>query len=77
MFNLSEPISINWELNNICNLMCPQCGRNQIKDGVLQWKKDGSGNPTNSLNDMDTTLEDFKIAFNNIGLYLTGVHMLW
>ena len=67
MFNLSEPISINWELNNICNLMCPQCGRNQIKDGVLQWKKDGSGNPTNSLNDMDTTLEDFKIAFNNIG----------
>ena len=67
MFDLTKPIDINWELNNICNLMCPQCGRNQIKDGVLQWKKDGSGNPTNSLNDMDTTLEEFKIAFNNIG----------
>ena len=67
MFDLTKPIDINWELNNICNLMCPQCGRNQIKDGVLQWKKDGSGNPTNTLNDSDTTLEDFKIAFDNIG----------
>ena len=67
MFNLDLPLDVNWELNNKCNLMCPQCGRNEIKDGVLQWKKDGSGNPTNTLNDSDTTVEDFKIAFDNIG----------
>ena len=67
MFNLDLPIDINWELNNVCNLMCPQCGRNEIKNGVLQLNQDGSGNATNSLNDSDTSLEDFKIAFDNIG----------
>jgi MoaA/NifB/PqqE/SkfB family radical SAM enzyme len=67
MYDLTKPIDINWELNNICNLMCPQCGRNEIKDGVLQWNKNGSGNPTNNLNDRDTSLEDFKTAFDNIG----------
>ena len=35
MFDFSQPIWINWELNNICNLMCPQCGRNEIKNGII------------------------------------------
>ena len=67
MYDLNKPISINWGLNNICNLMCPQCARNTIKDGVLQWKVDGTGNPGTTLNDADNSLETFKIAFNNIG----------
>jgi MoaA/NifB/PqqE/SkfB family radical SAM enzyme len=67
MYDLNKPITINWELNNICNLMCPQCARNTIKDGILQWKVDGTGNPGSTLNDIDTSLETFKIAFNNIG----------
>ena len=33
MFDLTKPFDINWELNNICNLMCPQCVRNEIKNG--------------------------------------------
>lgn len=68
MYDLNKPIIINWELNNICNLMCPQCARNTIKDGVLQWKVDGSGQFSGTtLNDADNSLETFKIAFNNIG----------
>ena len=67
MYDLNKPISINWGLNNICNLMCPQCARNTIKDGVLQWKVDRTGNPGTTLNDADNSLETFKIAFNNIG----------
>lgn len=59
MIDLSKPVNINWELNNICNLMCPQCARNTVKDGVLQWGE-------KILNNRDTSLEDFKTAFNNI-----------
>jgi MoaA/NifB/PqqE/SkfB family radical SAM enzyme len=66
MFDLTKPMDINWELNNICNLMCPQCARNKIKNGVLQLNQDDSGNAYNKLNDRDTSLKDFKIAFNNI-----------
>ena len=59
MIDLSKPINVSWELNNICNLMCPQCARNTVKDGVLQWTE-------KTLNNRDTSLEDFKIAYNNI-----------
>ena len=62
MFDLTKPMDINWELNNICNLMCPQCARNEVKNGILQWNQDD-----NTLNDSDTTLENFKIAFDNLG----------
>ena len=59
MFDITKPLSINWELNNKCNLMCPQCVRNEIKDGKLQWK-------IPELNKIDTTLTTFKVAYNNI-----------
>ena len=65
MIDLNKPVSISWELNNICNLMCPQCIRNTVEDGVLQWAE-------KSLNSRDTSLEDFKTAFNNID----KVHMV-
>ena len=67
MFNLKKPLEINWELNNRCNLMCPQCGRNEIKDGKLQWRKWANGNPSYQLNDTDKSLETFKTVYNNIG----------
>lgn len=67
MFDFSQPIWINWELNNICNLMCPQCGRNEIKNGILQWRKEPAGSPTKTLNDVDNSLETFKKVFKNIG----------
>ena len=67
MFNLKKPLEINWELNNRCNLMCPQCGRNEIKDGKLQWRKWANGNPSYQLNDTDNSLETFKTVYNNIG----------
>lgn len=59
MFDWEKPLWINWELNNICNLMCPQCGRNKIVDGVLV-KKDNLDNRDNSLN-------TFKKVYKNIG----------
>ena len=37
--DLNKPIDASFELNNICNLMCPQCGRNDIVDGKLVFKK--------------------------------------
>ncbi|SVC93258.1 uncharacterized protein METZ01_LOCUS346112, partial [marine metagenome] len=59
---------VNWELNNKCNLMCPQCGRNEIKDGVLQWRKAGTGDRgKNSLNTVDNSLDTFRKVYNNIG----------
>ena len=67
MIDLTKPIDINWELNNICNLMCPQCTRNTIKDGVLVWNEDCDGNPKTTLNTSEMSLEDFKICYNNIG----------
>tara|TARA_R100000234_G_scaffold48682_3_gene29149 strand:+ start:1450 stop:2436 length:987 start_codon:yes stop_codon:yes gene_type:complete len=67
MIDLSKPVDINWELNNICNLMCPQCARNEIKDGVLQWNKSGDGNPTESLNTSEMSLNQFVTCYNNIG----------
>ena len=39
--------------------MCPQCGRNVIKDGKLQWKYD-------DLNTVDTSLITFRAAYKNI-----------
>ena len=63
MIDLTKPVTVHWELNNICNLMCPQCSRNIVKDGVLQWNKDLGI----TFNDKDNSLEDFKTAFNNIG----------
>ncbi|SVD59054.1 uncharacterized protein METZ01_LOCUS411908, partial [marine metagenome] len=39
--------------------MCPQCVRNVIKDGKLQWRYD-------NLNTIDTTLTTFKTAYKNI-----------
>ena len=59
MYDLNKPLSIQWELNNICNLMCPQCVRNVIKDGKLQWRYD-------DLNKVDTTLPTFRTAYKNI-----------
>ena len=47
--------------------MCPQCARNEIKDGVLQWNKSGDGNPTESLNTSDMSLNQFVTCYNNIG----------
>jgi hypothetical protein len=35
MIDLTKPVDASYELNNICNLMCPQCARNTIKDGVF------------------------------------------
>lgn len=61
MFDLSKPLWINWELNNICNLMCPQCGRNDIVDGKLVFKKSAA-----ALNNHDNSLETFKKVYNNI-----------
>ena len=59
MFDFNKPLWMNWELNNICNLMCPQCRRNEIRDGELV-KKDGMDNRDNSL-------ETFKKVYKNIG----------
>ena len=62
MFDFTKPFDINWELNNICNLMCPQCGRNEIVDGVLQKRTDNiPGGET--LDDRDNSLETFKKVF--------------
>ncbi len=58
MFDLESPLWINWELNNICNLMCPQCDRNEIVNGALE-KIEG-------LDTHDNDLETFKRAYNNI-----------
>ena len=49
MFNTTKALDVNWELNNICNLMCPQCVRNEIKNGKLQHK-------IPNLNKIDTSL---------------------
>ena len=59
LFNTEKTLDVNWELNNICNLMCPQCVRNEIVDGKIQWKID-------RLNTIDTNLMTFKVAYNNI-----------
>ena len=65
MFDLSKPLDANWELNNICNLMCPQCGRNEIIDGVLRKRTDNIlGGKT--LDDTDNSLETFKKVWGNI-----------
>ena len=72
MFDLTKPIDINWELNNICNLMCRQCGRNEIKNGILQWRKEPAGSPTKTLNDVDNSLDTFDkpiIFFDDYGLF--------
>jgi len=65
MFDLSKPLDANWELNNICNLMCPQCSRNVIVNGVLQKRTDDIvGGKT--LDDTDNSLETFKKVWGNI-----------
>ena len=59
MFDFNKPLWINWELNNICNLMCPQCTRNEIVDGEL-IKKD-------NLDNYDNSLQTFMRVYENIG----------
>ena len=58
MYDLTKSLDINWELNNICNLFCPQCVRNEIRDGKIQHRF--------PLNNIDTTLPTFKTAYKNI-----------
>jgi len=53
-----KPLDINWELNNICNLMCPQCERNRIVDGLLVR--------ISNLNGWDNTLDMFVKQYENI-----------
>jgi len=65
--DLNKPIDASFELNNICNLMCPQCARNTVKDGILQKNPDTSGNPLPTLDSHQMSLEDFKTSFENIG----------
>jgi MoaA/NifB/PqqE/SkfB family radical SAM enzyme len=67
MIDLTKPVDASYELNNICNLMCPQCARNTIKDGVLQKNPDTSGNPLPTLDNYQMSLDDFKTSFDNIG----------
>ena len=63
MIDLSKPVDASFELNNICNLMCPQCARNEIRDGVLQKNPNTSGNPLPTLDSHQMSLEDFKTSF--------------
>ena len=65
MFDLTKPFDINWELNNICNLMCPQCGRNEIVDGILQNRTENLQG-AETLDDRDNSLDTFKKVFGNI-----------
>ena len=67
MIDLSKPVAASFELNNICNLMCPQCARNEIKNGVLQKNPNTSGNPLPTLDSYQMSLEDFKTSFDNLG----------
>lgn len=67
MIDLTKPINATFELNNICNLMCPQCARNVIVDGVLQKNPNGTGNPKNTLDDHQMSFDDFKTCFDNMG----------
>ena len=67
MLDLTKPVDASYELNNICNLMCPQCARNTIKDGVLQKNPGASGNPLPTLDNYQMSLDDFKTSFDNIG----------
>jgi len=67
MFDKTKPFDINWELNNICNLFCPQCGRNEIVDGKIQWRDLPSGARVAGLNTVDNSLETFKTVYRNIG----------
>jgi len=67
MIDLTKPVDASYELNNICNLMCPQCARNTVKNGVLQKNPDVSGNPLSTLDNYQMSLDDFKTSFNNIG----------
>ena len=67
MIDLSKPVDASFELNNKCNLMCPQCSRNTVKDGVLQKFPDTSGHPLSTLDSYEMSLEDFKTSFDNLG----------
>ena len=67
MIDLSKPVDASFELNNICNLMCPQCARNEIKNGVLQKNPNTSGNPLPTLDSYQMSLEDFKTSIDNLG----------
>lgn len=67
MIDLTKPINATFELNNKCNLMCPQCTRNTIVDGVLQKNPINGGNALPTLDDYQMSLDDFKTSFDNIG----------
>ena len=63
MIDLTKPVDASFELNNKCNLMCPQCSRNIIKDGELQKNPDTTGNPLSTLDSYEMSLDDFKAEF--------------
>ena len=65
--DLTKPIDASFELNNICNLMCPQCARNIVKDGILQKNPNTTGNPLGTLDSHQMSLDEFKTSFDNIG----------
>ena len=67
--DLTKPIDASFELNNKCNLMCPQCARNEIKDGILQKNPDTSGNPLSTLDSHEISLDDFKKRINKKDWY--------
>ena len=58
--DLNKPIDASFELNNICNLMCPQCARNTVKDGILQKNPDTNSSWKNDKilkhNDIDVSV---------------------
>ena len=56
MIDLTKPVDASFELNNKCNLMCPQCSRNIIKDGELQKNPDTTGNPLSTLDSYEMSL---------------------
>ncbi len=67
MIDLTKPVDASFELNNKCNLMCPQCSRNIIKDGELQKNPDTTGNPLSTLDSYEMSLDDFKASLDNLG----------
>ena len=65
MYDQKKLLRVHVELSNKCNAMCPQCGRNEIVDGVSQKRTDNiPGGET--LDDRDNSLETFKKVFGNI-----------
>lgn len=62
IFNSEKPISAHVELTDICNAMCPMCGRNYIENGEL---KSVSYFKNNELSYLDFTNIFDKHFFKN------------